>query len=76
VSTDQYAFELKATDRDDDPYYYTNWDNSKTYTVVAETREEAFKKLWALLGDAPRHRHWIAKVMSVKDVRLAAEVAQ
>lgn len=64
-----FEFEMIYTDRDNDPYYYTNWDRGSKATVLGETREQAFQNLWAMLGPAPsRHRHWVARVLSAKQV--------
>lgn len=69
----QYAFKMLAVEARDDPYYVVRWDLAKPYTVVASTQPEAFEKLWALLGPAPRHYEWHGRVLHVSDVRVAPE---
>lgn len=72
-STDEpvlYQFTFRAVARPDDAYYVTRWDRAKTYEVVAATRADGFEQLWALLGPAPTHRHWVAQCDGAKDIRL------
>lgn len=74
--SDLYQFTYRAVARRDDPYYFTNWDKGHDYDVVAANRAHALVKLWALLGPAPQHREWTAKLMRVKDIRIVqAEAA-
>lgn len=74
--SDLYQFTYKAVARRDDPYFYTNWDPAREYDVVAENKAEALQKLWDLLGPAPRHREWTAKLMRVKDMRVVEAEAK
>lgn len=61
-------FKYDVVDRANDPYYYTNWDNKTPVEVIAENRDEALKQVWALMGKAPAHRHWIARLVAVEAV--------
>lgn len=61
------VFHMLAVEKDNEGYYVTRWDRAIPVEVEAETRAEAFKKLWAILGDAPRGRgwSWTAKVKRI-----------
>lgn len=68
----EYVFKMKYAEKDASGYYYVRWDRGVIAEVVAPTREEAFKKLWALLGDCPRGHGWVwtATVLSIRDHRI------
>lgn len=61
------VFHMLAVEKDVSGYYYVRWDQAIPVEVEAQTREEAFTKLWAILGDAPLGRGWTwtAKVKKV-----------
>lgn len=59
-----YEFTIRYVDRPTDTYYYTNWDNSVVTTVIAPTKDQAFKSLWAMLGSAGNHRTWTGRIIS------------
>jgi NADPH-dependent glutamate synthase beta subunit-like oxidoreductase len=59
-------FKYVVVDRPDDAYYVTNWDRKTPVEVVAENREAALEQVWALMGAAPDHRHWVARLLSVE----------
>jgi ribosomal protein L20A (L18A) len=61
-------FKYVVVDRPDDAYYVTNWDRKTPVEVVAENREAALEQVWVLMGAAPRHRHWVARLLSVEVV--------
>lgn len=63
----QFRFTMRRVARRSDPYYYTNWDNSRDIEVVAADEPAAFKKLWAMSGAAPSGREWTARLISVKE---------
>lgn len=64
----QYRFTMKYVMARDDPYFMVRWDQAKTATVVASNRTEAFQNLWELLGSAPMHAHWTAKITKTEAV--------
>ncbi|WP_336790412.1 hypothetical protein [Gordonia malaquae] len=66
----QFRFDMWATTRPDDPYYYTNWDNKDRITVVAATKQEAMRQAQTALGPAGRRRHWVFQTISVIDHRI------
>lgn len=50
-----YRFKGRAALADDTGYYYTRWDRATDVEVVAETKQEANKKAFALLGPSNRN---------------------
>jgi hypothetical protein len=68
MSTPMFEFDMIYVHRPDDPYYVTNWDRAVAVTVMAVSRKEAFTTLWAMLGDAPRHRYWTAQIRAARQV--------
>ena len=72
----QFAFEMRYTDRPNDPYYVTNWDRGATITVVADTQQAAINQADKALGYAGRHRHWVFKVLTITDARLTNRTEQ
>lgn len=70
--SDEYVFKMKYAEKDSSGYYYVRWDRGVIAEVVATTRDEAFEKLWALLGDCPRGFgwKWTATVLSIRDHRI------
>lgn len=69
-----YQFDCRVTEMDKSGYYYVRWDRARArdVSVVAENEKEAYKKLWALLGDCPRGRGWCwtAKIDKVTAIEL------
>jgi len=59
-------FQFRVVDRSTDPYFYTNWDGATPVEVEAESKPEALKKVWAVMGPSPRHRQWVADLLAVK----------
>lgn len=72
---DLYEFKMKYAEMDKSGYYYVRWDRGGVAEVVAPTREEAYKKLWALLGECPRGFGWTwtARVLSIRDHRIVED---
>lgn len=60
-----YLFKMRVVDKDPTGYYYVRWDRATPVEVIAPDRAEAFQRLWALMGQAPRHRTWTAQVDSI-----------
>ena len=73
VSETLYAWDMKAQQWRDDPYYVASSAPIEKVTVVAATRAEAFKELWRVLGPASSHRRWKGWVLGCKDARLIQE---
>lgn len=67
MSEPVFRFRMEYIDYDPDGYYYERWDCAKKVSILAATQKEAFEKLWAMLGDAPRYRSWKARVRSVDE---------
>lgn len=65
-----YAWEMKAQQWRDDPYYVASSAPMQKVTVVAPTRPAAFEELWRVLGPAASGRHWKGWVLSAKDIRI------
>lgn len=71
---DLYEFKMKYTEMDKSGYYHTRWDRGVVAEVVASTKEEAFEKLWVLLGKCNRSGFcWTAQLLSVRDHRIASK---
>lgn len=70
MSETLYAWDMKAQQWRDDPYYVASSAPMERVTVVAATRKQAFAELWRVLGPASSHRHWKGWVMGCKDARL------
>lgn len=68
MSAPQYRFHMKFVARRKDNYYHTRWDLATPLSVVASTREKAFEKVFAMLGDAGYHNKWIADIESIEEV--------
>jgi hypothetical protein len=71
----QMAYTFWTVSRPDDPYYVTNWDRKSRIEVVADTREQAMTLADAAMGNAGDHRHWVFRLISVRDVRIPAEAS-
>lgn len=56
-----YRFTGEYIDYDPTGHYNERWDRAKPVSVIAATRDEAFTKLWAMLGTAPVRRAWKAQ---------------
>jgi hypothetical protein len=63
-----FEFEIRYTHRPTDPWYHTNWDHGGKAIVIASTKEDAFKTLWTMLGDAGSHRTWTGRVLTAKQL--------
>lgn len=61
-----YRFHMRVVDKDPTGYYYVRWDRATPVVVEAENRDAAFKKLWALMGEAPPYRTWTAQVDKIE----------
>lgn len=49
-----FKFTGKATGQDPTGYVYVSWDNAQDIVVLADTRDEATEKAYAMLGRHPR----------------------
>lgn len=59
MSTPLFRFKGRYASCDPEGYFYTRWDRANPVSVLARSKKEAGEKLWAMLGEAPRHRTWI-----------------
>lgn len=65
-----FKFKVWVVDRSYDGYYVTRWDRAKAVEVFADNRDEALKKAFAVMGEAPRDRYWVADVdKKIEEVR-------
>jgi len=66
---------MRYAEADKSGYYHTRWDLGGEAEVIASTREEAHKKLLALLGSCPSGFGWgwTSKILSIRDHRIVAK---
>ena len=64
----EFEFVLRYTDRDVDPYYYTNWDRGGQMSVRGASKQEAINKADAALGSAGSGRYWVFRVLKMQEV--------
>ena len=69
-----FEFDLRIAAADREGYYITRWDLAQKITVRAETKDEAFKKAWVVMGEAPPGRYWTGKCDSIHEVDTVAEL--
>lgn len=55
-----FRFRGRYINKSTDSYYYPDWSKATPISVLAPDRDEAFKKVWALLGTSPHGRTWEA----------------
>lgn len=53
-----YVFHFKVIDADPSGYYHPRWDRALPVTVHAPDSDTAYKRVFALMGDAPE-RGWV-----------------
>lgn len=63
-----FRFNARAVESDPTGYYMTRWDRAQPVTVVAHTRDEAFKKVRAMMGKAARHDVWAVRIDSAEEI--------
>lgn len=63
-----FRFNARVVESDPSGYYMTRWDRAQPVVVVAHTRDEAFEKAWAMMGEPPRHRAWAVKIDSAEEI--------
>lgn len=64
----QFDFQMGVVDRDASGDAAVRWDRAVPLTVRAPDRAAAFAAAWAMLGEAPRHRTWTARINSIAEV--------
>lgn len=65
--TAEFEYVLRYTDRDVDPYYYTNWDRGGKITARGTTKQDAINKAAAALGHAGSGRYWVFRVVAISE---------
>ena len=75
MSTPLFRFKGRYVSCDPEGYYYTRWDCANPVSVLARSKDEAGKKLCAILGEAPQHRTWTVMWDSI-DEELQAKDGQ
>jgi len=68
-----FRFKMRAVEKDPEGYYYVRWDRATPLIVIAETREDAYKKCWALMGKSSRGWAWTAVIDAIEEVPEVAE---
>lgn len=63
-----FRFNARAVESDPTGYYMTRWDRAQPVTVIAHTRDEAFKKVRAMMGSPARHSAWAVKIDSAEEI--------
>lgn len=61
-SADLYEFHARVVKSDPTGYYFPRWDNATPVTVVAETRDEAFQKVFSAMGKCEHGWRWEAVI--------------
>lgn len=75
MSTPLFRFKGRYVSHDPEGYFHTRWDRANPVSVLAHSKDEAGKKLWAMLGEAPQHRTWTVMWDSI-DEELQTKEAQ
>lgn len=63
-----FRFNTRVVEYDSSGYYMTRWDSAQPVTVVAHTRDEAFKKVRAMMGKPARHDAWAVHMDSAEEI--------
>lgn len=72
----EYVFTFDVVASDSEGYYYDRWDRANRFEVIGQTKRDALKALWELVGTSPRGRFWKARqVGPATDVRVRTEAA-
>lgn len=72
-TTPLFRFKGRYVSYDPTGYFYTRWDRANPVSVLARSKDEAEKKLWAMLGAAPRGQAWTAIWDSIDEELQAKE---
>ena len=64
----RFRFKGRAVTVDDSGYYYARWDTATPVEALASTRDEAFEKAFAMLGESDRRGFsWRIKWDSIEE---------
>jgi len=63
-----FRFNTRVVECDTTGYYMTRWDRAQPVTVVAHTRDEAFEKVRAMMGEPSRHDAWAVRIDSAEEI--------
>lgn len=69
----KFRFKGRYIQSDDRGYYYRRWDEAIHVSVLASTKGEAEKKLWAMLGKCRFGWHWVVQWDSIDEVAEGTE---
>jgi len=69
MSQPMFEFDLRIAEADSEGYYYTRWDLAHVITVTGATKDEAFSKGFAVLGDPRRGRYWTGVCDKIREVK-------
>ena len=53
-----FTFNIRAVEKDPSGYYFPRWDLAEKLTIKAETKDEAFGKVKAVLGETGNRHDW------------------
>lgn len=63
-----FRFNARAVESDPTGYFMTRWDRAQPVSVIAPNRDEAFKKVRAMMGSPARHSAWAVKIDSAEEI--------
>ena len=64
-----FRFNTQVAESDSTGYYFTRWDRALPVTVIAHSRDEAFKKVRTMMGEPTRHDAWAVRIESAEEVK-------
>lgn len=63
-----FRFNTRVVESDPTGHYYTRWDKALPVSVIAHSRDEAFKKVRTMMGDPPHYRTWAVRIESAEEI--------
>lgn len=63
-----FRFNTQVAESDPTGYYITRWDRALAVSVIAHSRNEAFKKVRAMMGDPAPQRSWAVRIESAVEI--------
>ena len=68
TSKPMFRFNIRVVESDPTRYYITRWDKALPVSVIAPSRDVAFKKAKEMMGSPPRHGAWAVQIDSAEEI--------
>ena len=63
-----FRFNVRVVESDPIGYYITHWDRALPVSVIAHSRDEAFKKAETMMGDPAPHKSWAVRIETAEEI--------